>query len=169
MENMNFDDLGLLLEVIEIRMVLHILDSPYPLWHLHLLCEHSHTLSLLAWNVKLLLYSLDLIACIIIALSCILLLVRLDLFAACGVHWSDYSCFLCGLICSPLCVTMLWLWPMLFRHGVHFQYRCEFSWLVFTPVLRWIALMIHIFLVVDGEWVVLVIVDDFSRSCGFCA
>jgi hypothetical protein len=29
--------------------------------------------------------------------------------------------------------------------------------------------VIHIFLVVDGEWVVLVIVDDFSHSCGFCA
>jgi hypothetical protein len=29
--------------------------------------------------------------------------------------------------------------------------------------------VIHIFIVVDGEWVVLVIVDDFSRSCGICA
>jgi hypothetical protein len=29
--------------------------------------------------------------------------------------------------------------------------------------------VIHIFLVVDGEWVLLVIVDDFSHSCGFCA
>jgi hypothetical protein len=28
--------------------------------------------------------------------------------------------------------------------------------------------VIYIFLVVDGEWVVLVIVDDYSRSCGFC-
>jgi hypothetical protein len=27
--------------------------------------------------------------------------------------------------------------------------------------------VIHIFLVVDGEWVLLVIVDDYSRSCGF--
>jgi hypothetical protein len=26
--------------------------------------------------------------------------------------------------------------------------------------------VIHIFLVVDGEWVVLMIVDDYSRSCG---
>jgi hypothetical protein len=88
-------------------------DSPYcgvtsslTLWAL------SYTLLLLAWNVKLLLCSLDLLACIIIALSCILFLVRLDLFAACGVHWSDYTCFLCGLICLPLCVTMPWLWPM---------------------------------------------------------
>jgi hypothetical protein len=86
----------------------------------------SYTLLILAWNVKLLLCSLDLIACIIIALSCILLLVQLDLFATCGVHWSDYSCFLCGLICSPLCLTMLWLWPMLFHHGVRLQYRCDF-------------------------------------------
>jgi hypothetical protein len=44
-----------------------------------------------------------------------------------------------------------------------------FSWLVSTPVLRLVALVIHIFLVVDGEWVVLMIIDDYSRSCGFCA
>jgi hypothetical protein len=30
-------------------------------------------------------------------------------------------------------------------------------------------MVVHIFLVVDGEWVVLVIIDDYSRSCGFCA
>jgi hypothetical protein len=29
--------------------------------------------------------------------------------------------------------------------------------------------VIHIFIVVDGEWVVLEIVDNFSCSCGFCA
>jgi hypothetical protein len=29
--------------------------------------------------------------------------------------------------------------------------------------------VIHIFLVVDGEWVSLVIVNDYSHSCGFCA
>jgi hypothetical protein len=29
--------------------------------------------------------------------------------------------------------------------------------------------VIHIFLVVDGEWVLLVIVDDYSCSRGFCA
>jgi hypothetical protein len=66
----------------------------------------SYTLFMLTWNVKLLLCSLDLVACIIIALSCILLLVRLDLFATSGVHRSYYTCFLCNLICSPLCVTM---------------------------------------------------------------
>jgi hypothetical protein len=44
-----------------------------------------------------------------------------------------------------------------------------FSWLVSTPVLRLVALVIHIFLIVDSEWVVLVIIDDYSRSCGFCA
>jgi hypothetical protein len=81
----------------------------------------------------LLLCSLDLVACIIIALSCILLLVRFDLFAACGVHWSDYSCFLCGLTCSPLCVIMLWLRHMLFHHGVHLQYRCDFQLIGFYP------------------------------------
>jgi hypothetical protein len=88
---------------------------------------------MLTWNVKLLLCSLDLIACIIIALSCILLLVWLDLFVACGVHWSDYSFFLCDLICSPLCVIMLWLWPMWFCHGVHLQYRCDFQLISLYP------------------------------------
>jgi hypothetical protein len=29
--------------------------------------------------------------------------------------------------------------------------------------------VIHIFLVVDDEWVLLVIIDDYSYSCGFCA
>jgi hypothetical protein len=29
--------------------------------------------------------------------------------------------------------------------------------------------VIHIFLVVDGEWVFRVIIDDYSRSCDFCA
>jgi hypothetical protein len=80
--------------------------SPLTLW------AFSYTLLMLIWNVKLLLCSLDFVACIMIALSCILLLVRLNLFAASGVHQSNYTCFLCGLICSPLCVTMLWLRPM---------------------------------------------------------
>jgi hypothetical protein len=82
---------------------------------------------MLSWNVELLLCSLDLVACIMITLSCILLLVRIDLFAACGVYQSYYTCFLCGLIFSSLCVTLFWLWPMLFRHGVHLQYRCDFQ------------------------------------------
>jgi hypothetical protein len=29
--------------------------------------------------------------------------------------------------------------------------------------------VVHIFLVVDGEWVVLEIIDDYSHSYGFCA
>jgi hypothetical protein len=27
--------------------------------------------------------------------------------------------------------------------------------------------VVHIFLVLDDEWVVLVIIDDYSHSCGF--
>jgi hypothetical protein len=96
----------------------------------------SYARLMLAWNVKLLLCSLDLVACIISALSCILLLVRLDLFTAWGVHRSYYTCFLCGLFCSPLCVTMLWLWPMLFRHGIRLQYRCDFQLVDFYPYLE---------------------------------
>jgi hypothetical protein len=29
--------------------------------------------------------------------------------------------------------------------------------------------VVHIFLVVNVEWVMLMIVDDYSRSCYFCA
>jgi hypothetical protein len=128
-------------------------DSPYcsvtsslTLW------AFSYTHFMLTWNVKSLLCSLDLVACIKIVLSCILLLlrlfvhrlwsasvilclllVRLVLFAACEVHQLYYTCFLCGLICSPLCVTLLWLRPMLFCHGIHLQYRCDFQLVGFYP------------------------------------
>jgi hypothetical protein len=117
MEYMNFDDLDLLLGVIEIQWFYISLfmdfdslccnvTSSLTLW------AFSYTLLMLTWNVKLLLCSLDLVVCIIITLSCILLLVWLDLFVACGVHRLDYACFLCGLICSPLCVIMPLLQPM---------------------------------------------------------
>jgi hypothetical protein len=125
-------------------------DSPYcsatpslTLW------SFSYTLLMLTWNVKLLLCSLDLLAYIII----ILLLVWLDLFAACGVHQSDYACFLRGLICSPLveCTGQIILaycagwfvcyfvsqWfgydPSLFRHGVRLQCRYDFQLAGFYP------------------------------------
>jgi hypothetical protein len=67
--------------------------------------------------VKLLLCSLDLVACITIALSCILLLVRLDLFAT-----------LChnALVMTHVCSVMVFT----------FSVDMTFSWLVFTPVLR---------------------------------
>jgi hypothetical protein len=80
MENMSFDDLGLLLRVIEIHMVLHMLAHGVRfdiLWHLHFYVSiliHSPYACL---KCELLLCSLDLIACIIIALFCILLLMRL--------------------------------------------------------------------------------------------
>jgi hypothetical protein len=170
---MRFDDLGLLLGVIEIQIVPHMLDHDVQfdiLWHLHFYVSCLiHSLRMLTLNVKSLLCSLDLVACMIIALSCILLLMRLDLFAACGVHQSHYSCLLCGLICSSLCVTLLWLRYMLFHHGIHLQYRCDLQLARFYTLLRWVALVIHIFLVVDGEWVFRVIIDDYYRSCGFCA
>jgi hypothetical protein len=37
------------------------------------------------------------------------------------------------LICSPLCVRMLWLWLMLSHHGVHLQCRCDFQLASFDP------------------------------------
>jgi hypothetical protein len=103
------------------------------LWYLHFSVSFFiHSLLMLTWNMKLLLCSLDLVAYIIIApilyltfcaawfvrrlwsapVRLYLLLMQLDLFAACGVHQLYYTCFLCGLIYSPLYVTMFWLRPM---------------------------------------------------------
>jgi hypothetical protein len=44
-----------------------------------------------------------------------------------------------------------------------------FSWLVSTSVLISVAVVVHIFLIVDGEWVLLVIIDDYSCYCVFFA
>jgi hypothetical protein len=91
-----------------------------------------------------------------ITLFCILLLVRLDLFAACGVHRSDYPYFLCGLICSPLvkCTGQIILASCVAQIVHRFVLQCfgydlccfimvfissidvTFSWLVSTLVLR---------------------------------
>jgi hypothetical protein len=43
-----------------------------------------------------------------------------------------------------------------------------FSWLVSTPILSSVAVVVHIFLVMDDEWVFLMIIDDYSRYCVFC-
>jgi hypothetical protein len=133
MENMSFDDLGLLLGVIETRVVLHILI--HGLRFLVLRCDiFTYFMSILIHSpyaylkCELLLCSLDLIACIIIALSCILLLVRLDLFTTCGVHWSDYTCYLChnALVTTHVCSVMVFISSV----------DVTFSWLISTPVLR---------------------------------
>jgi hypothetical protein len=79
-----------------------------------------------------------------------LLLVRLDLFAA-----------LCH---NALVMTHVYS-VIVFVTGVD----VTFSWLIFTPILRSVAVVVHIFLVVDGEWVLLMIIDHYSRSYGFCA
>jgi hypothetical protein len=127
-------------------------DSPYcnvtsslTLW------AFSYIHFMLAWNVKLLLCSLDLVACIIIALSYILLLV-----------W---------LFCSPLmeCTGQIILASCVAWFIRRFVSQCfgydpcgfvmvfissvdvSFSWLVSTPVLRWVAMVVHIFLIVDGS------------------
>jgi hypothetical protein len=88
MENMSFDDLGLLLRVIEIRIVLHILvhELRFPV----LQCD------IFTYSMSILIHSFY------AYLKCEIALVRLDLFAACGVHQSDYACFLRGFIYSPL-------------------------------------------------------------------
>jgi hypothetical protein len=76
--------------------------------------------------------------------------VRLDLFIA-----------LChnALVTTHVCSIMVFVSSI----------DVTFSWLTFTPVLRSVVLVVHIFLVIDDEWVLLVIVNDYSCSCGFCA
>jgi hypothetical protein len=114
MENMSFDDLSLFLGVIEIQMVLHILVHGFRFPVLQ--CD------IFTYSVSILIHSLYAYFKYEIALVLTwsrsmyynysilyLLLMRLDLFAACGVHRSYCTYFLCGLICSPLCVTMPWL------------------------------------------------------------
>jgi hypothetical protein len=155
--------------------------TPYPcswtsilriaVWHLHLLCELSHTLSPYAcmkWEIALVLAwprSMYYNCSILYLASCAawfvrrlwsasvilyLLLVQLDLFAA-----------LChsALVATHVCSVMVFVSSV----------DVTFSWLFSTPVLRWVALVIYIFLIVDDEWVLLVIVDDYSCSCRFCA
>jgi hypothetical protein len=69
--------------------------------------------------------------------------VRLDLFAA---------------LCHNTLVTTHVCSIMVFVSGVD----VTFSWLVSTPVLRCVAVVVHVFLVMDDEWVLLVIIDDYS-------
>jgi hypothetical protein len=79
-----------------------------------------------------------------------LLLAQLDLFAA-----------LCH---NALVMTHVYS-IMVFVTGVD----VTFSWLVSTPILRSVVVVVYFFLVVDSEWVLLVIIDNYSCSCGFCA
>jgi hypothetical protein len=78
-----------------------------------------------------------------------LLLVSLDLFAA--------------LYHNALVTTHVYS-VMVFITGVD----VTLNWLVSTPILRSVVVVVYIFLVVDGECVLLVIIDDYSCSCGFC-
>jgi hypothetical protein len=87
--------------------------------------------------------------------------VCLDLFPW-WVHWL-FSLF------SLLWTWLLFIWswskreknvlyqcfgydPCLLRHGVHFPCRHDFQLDGSTPTLRWVSLMVHIFLVVSFEW-----------------
>jgi hypothetical protein len=79
-----------------------------------------------------------------------LLLAQLDLFTA-----------LCH---NALVMTHVYS-IMVFVTGVD----VTFSWLVSTPILRSVVVVDYFFLVVDDEWVLLVIIDNYSCSCGFCA
>jgi hypothetical protein len=134
--------------------------SPYACsWHSiryivtsSLLCEHSHTLSLyllemwialvLSWSRSMyyncsILYLASCAAWFVLCLwsaSVILYLrlVRLNLFTA-----------LChsALVATHVCSIIVFI----------FSVDVTFSWLVSTLILRWVTLVIHIFLVVDGE------------------
>jgi hypothetical protein len=170
---MSFDDLSLLLGVIEIQMVLHMLVHGVwfdVLWHLHFYVSiliHSSYAYLKCEIALVLTWSRSMYYdCSILYLaSCAawsihrlwsapvrlyLLLVRLDLFTA---------------LCHNVLVTTHVCSIMVFVSSVD----VTFSWLISTPVLRWVAVVVHIFLVVDGELVLLVIIDDYSCSCVFCA
>jgi hypothetical protein len=46
-------------------------------------------------------------------------------------------------------MSILWLRPMLLRHGVRFPYRHDLQLDGSTPVLRWVAVVVHIFSVVE--------------------
>jgi hypothetical protein len=73
--------------------------------------------------------------------------------------------YLSTTLCHSALVTIHVCSVMVFISSVD----VTISWLVSTPVLRWVAVVVHIFLVVDGERVLLVIIDDYSCACGFCA
>jgi hypothetical protein len=172
---MSFDDLGLLLRVIETQMVLHILvhGLRFPI----LQCD------IFTYSVSILIYSLY------TYLKCEIALV---------LTWSRSMYYNCSILylasCAAWFIRHLWSAPVrlylllvrldlfaaLYHNALVTTYVCSimvfissvdvtFSWLVSTPILRWVAVVVHIFLVVDGEWVLLVIVDGYSRSCGFCA
>jgi hypothetical protein len=132
--------------------------SPYAcswhsIWHIvtsSLLCEHSHTLSLCLlemWIALVLSWSRSMYY------NCSIL------YLASGAAWFVHRFMSHYFGYDPCCSIMVFV----------FSLDVIFSWLVSTPVLRWVALVVHIFLVVDGEWVLLVIINDYSCSCDFCA
>jgi hypothetical protein len=144
-------------------------DSPYCIVTSSLLCELSHTLPSYAYlkcEIALVLTwsrSMYYNCSILYLASCAawfvrrlwsapvilyLLLVRLDLFAA-----------LChnALVTTHVCSVMVFVTSVV----------VTFSWLVSIPVLRWVAVVVHILLVVDGQWVELVIRLDFKGSIVF--
>jgi hypothetical protein len=75
--------------------------------------------------------------------------------------WLDLFAALChnALVTTHVCSIMVFVSSV----------DVTFSWLVSTPVLRSVAVVVHIFRVVDGEWILLVIIDNYSCSCDFCA
>jgi hypothetical protein len=75
--------------------------------------------------------------------------------------WLDLFAALChnALVTTHVCSIMVFISIV----------DVTFTWLVSTPVLISVAVVVHIFLVVDGEWVLLVIIDNYCCSYGFCA
>jgi hypothetical protein len=59
--------------------------------------------------------------------------------------------------------------PCLLHQGVRLQYRCDFQLVGFYPCFEMSYSGGPHFLVVDGERVLLVIIDDYSCYCDFCA
>jgi hypothetical protein len=53
--------------------------------------------------------------------------------------------------------------PYLLHHGIRFPCRYDFQFDGSTPILRWVIMVVHIFLVVNDKWFMLMIIDDYSR------
>jgi hypothetical protein len=168
-----------------------VFNSPCCIVTSSLLSELSHTLSpyaylkceialVLTWSRSMYYNCSYLVSCFLCGLNCSPLVECTGqiILASC-VAW-----FVHRLWSAPVILYFLLVRPDLFTALCHnalvMTHVCSimvfissvdvtFSWLVSTPILRWVAVVVHIFLIVDGEWVLHVIVDGYSLSCGFCA
>jgi hypothetical protein len=197
MKNMSFDDLSLLLGVIEIRVVLYILV--HGLWFPVLYCDiftyyvsvviHSLLRLIIMWNLFVLVLTWPrsmYYNCSILHLASCVGEVCWDLFHDEFIGYSP--CFLFygldhysygpgskerkkfhanALVATHVCFVMM------FVSHVDITFSCMVS----THALRWVLWCTIFFLLwnmsskhslfVGDMWFVLMIIDDYSRSCAF--